>query len=86
MRRICPGCDKVVFGCCGVLDVDGDVLLIVEGDDATELLALEARDLRTASGQANQTGIFGGQAYSDGTGIFNIRPLLCVQTALFHES
>ena len=43
------------------------------------------RDDRTASGQANQTGIFGGQAYSDGTGIFDIRTLLCVQTALFCE-
>ena len=41
-ERDCPDRDKVVLWCCGILNVDVDtILIIVEGDDATELLALQ---------------------------------------------
>ena len=55
-----------------------------ESSDAAGTLGAILAD-RNASGQANQTGIFAEQAYSDGTGIFNIQPLSCVQTAKFCE-
>lgn len=38
MKR-CPHRDRVCFWCCEIVDADIDVLIIVEGDDATKLLA-----------------------------------------------